>query len=127
MAKNHEFNNFTPRARQILLLANKEAERFNHDHIGSIHLLLGIIALGEGVAFDVLSGMGIKLNQLRMEVEKGFSPSGEVGTQGPRPLTTRLKKILLMAAKEAAAMKIRLGVNRRIFFSFSSSKSVGIT
>ena len=105
MAKeNQEFNNFTPRARQILLLANKEAERFNHDHIGSIHLLLGIIALGEGVAFDVLNSMGVKLNQLRMEVEKNFSPSGEVGTAGPRPLTARLKKILLMAAKEAAAM-----------------------
>ncbi len=101
---NHEFNNFTPRARQILLLANKEAERFNHDHIGSIHLLLGIIALGEGVAFDVLSSMGLKLNQLRIEVEKEFSPSGDVGTAGPRPLTVRLKKILLMAAKEAAAM-----------------------
>ena len=105
MAKeNQEFNNFTPRARQILLLANKEAERFNHDHIGSIHLLLGIIALGEGVACDVLTGMGVKLNQLRMEVEKNFAPSGEVGTAGPRPLTARLKKILLMAAKEAAAM-----------------------
>jgi len=105
MAKeSQEFNNFTPRARQILLLANKEAERFNHDHIGSIHLLLGIIALGEGVACDVLTGMGVKLNQLRMEVEKNFSPSGEVGTAGPRPLTARLKKILLMAAKEAAAM-----------------------
>ena len=101
---NQDFNNFTPRARQILLLANKEAERFNHDHIGSIHLLLGIIALGEGVAFDVLNGMGVKLNQLRMEVEKNFSPSGEVGTAGPRPLTARLKKILIMAAKEAAAM-----------------------
>ena len=84
MAKNNQdFNNFTPRARQILLLANKEAERFNHDHIGSIHLLLGIIALGEGVAFDVLNGMGVKLDKLRMEVEKNFSPSGEVGTAGP--------------------------------------------
>ena len=105
MAKNsNEFNNFTPRARQVLLLANKEAERFNHDHIGSIHLLLGIIALGEGVAFDVLSAMGIKLNQLRIEVEKDFSPSGDVGMAGPRPLTARLKKLLIMAAKEAAAM-----------------------
>ena len=106
MAKEqHEFNNFTPRARQILLLANKEAERFNHDHIGSIHLLLGIIALGEGVAFDVLSSMGIKLNQLRMEVEKDFAPSGALETAGVKPLTARLKKILLIQKKNLRILK----------------------
>ena len=77
MAKEqHEFNNFTPRARQILLLANKEAERFNHDHIGSIHLLLGIIALGEGVAFDVLSSMGITSFYGYRQEKKGKSCRG---------------------------------------------------
>ena len=102
--ENHDFNNFTPRARQILLLANREAERFNHDHIGTVHLLLGIIALGEGVACDVLASMGLKLNQLRLEVEKTFAPGGDTAMEGPRPLTARLKKILIMAVKEAAAM-----------------------
>ena len=58
MAKSEEnngFGNLTPRARQILLLARQEAERFNHDYIGTEHLLLGILALNEGVAVSVLT------------------------------------------------------------------------
>ena len=106
MAKSDDnvFGNLTPRGRQILLLANREAERLNHDHIGTEHLLLGILALNEGVAVEVLKSLGLNLQQLRMEVEKSFGVGGPTQIDGPRPLTTRLKKVLLMAAKEAQAM-----------------------
>ena len=62
--------NFTPRARQALLLAQREAERLNHDSLGTEHLLLGILALNDGVAVNVLQKNGINLEQLRYEVEK---------------------------------------------------------
>jgi len=63
-------NNFTPRAQQVLQLARREADRFNHGYIGTEHLLLGLIALGQGVAVTVLRRMGLDLETVRMEVEK---------------------------------------------------------
>src|SRR5439155_1084732 len=69
-------NNFTPRAQQVLALARKEADRFNHNFVGTEHLLLGLIKLGQGVAVNVLQKMGLDLETVRMEVEK------QVGT-GP--------------------------------------------
>ena len=54
-------NNFTPRAQQVLQLARKEADRFNHPYVGTEHLLLGLIALGQGVAVNVLQQMGVDL------------------------------------------------------------------
>ena len=103
MADN-SFEHLTPRARQIILLANKESERLNHDHIGTVHLLLGILALGEGVAVEVLKNVGVNLKQLRMEVEKSFSPSGSQAVAGVRPLTPRLRKVIELAAIEAKNM-----------------------
>ena len=67
-------SNFTPRAQQVLALARKEADRFNHNYIGTEHVLLGLIKLGQGVAVSVLQRMGLDLESVRMEVEK------EVGT-----------------------------------------------
>jgi ATP-dependent Clp protease ATP-binding subunit ClpC len=94
-------NNFTPRAQQVLALARKEADRFNHNYIGTEHVLLGLIKLGQGVAVSVLQRMGLDLESVRMEVEK------EVGT-GPNqksspniPYTPRVKKVLALANKEA--------------------------
>src|SRR5437879_9517151 len=69
-------NNFTPRAQQVLALARKEADRFNHNFVGTEHLLLGLIKLGQGVAVNVLQKLGLDLETVRMEVEK------QVGT-GP--------------------------------------------
>ena len=63
-------NDFTPRAQQVLALACKEAERFNHNYVGTEHLLLGLIKLGQGVAVTVLQKMGLDLKTVRMEVEK---------------------------------------------------------
>ena len=71
-------NNFTPRAQQVLALARKEADRFNHNFVGTEHLLLGLIKLGQGVAVNVLQKLGLDLETVRMEVEK------QVGT-GPGP------------------------------------------
>lgn len=82
MAKpeDNNFGNLTPRARQILLLAKQEAERFNHDHIGTEHLLLGILCLNEGVAVNVLKSLGLNLAQLRLEVEKSCGIGGATQT-----------------------------------------------
>ena len=60
-------NNFTPRAQQVLALARKEAERFNDNYVGTEHLLLGLIKLGQGVAVNVLQKMGLDLERVRME------------------------------------------------------------
>ena len=67
-------NDFTPRAQQVLALARKEAERFNHNYVGTEHLLLGLIKLGQGVAVNVLQRMGLDLERVRMEVEKHVGP-----------------------------------------------------
>src|SRR5215831_4317333 len=63
-------SNFTPRAQQVLALARKEADRLNHNFLGTEHLLLGLIKLGQGVAVNVLQKMGLDLETVRMEVEK---------------------------------------------------------
>jgi ATP-dependent Clp protease ATP-binding subunit ClpC len=63
-------NNFTPRAQQVLALARKEADRFNHNFVGTEHLLLGLIKLGQGVAVNVLQKLGLDLETVWMEVEK---------------------------------------------------------
>src|SRR6478736_3417541 len=63
-------NDFTPRAQQVLTLARKEAERFNHNYVGTEHLLLGLIKLGQGVAVNVLQKMGLDLQRVRWEVEE---------------------------------------------------------
>src|SRR5690242_6164427 len=61
--------NFTPRAQQALGLARKEADRFNHNFVGTEHLLLGLICLGQGTAFNVLGKMGLNLENVREEIE----------------------------------------------------------
>ena len=101
---NANMNNFTPRAKNVLVLAQKEAERFNHDYVGSEHLLLGLIALGEGVAVAVLRSMGLNLDKLRIEVEKQSGVGGPTKQEGLPPFTPRLKKIIILAATEAKAM-----------------------
>ena len=78
-------NNFTPRAQQVLALARKEADRFNHNYVGTEHLLLGLIKLGQGVAVNVLQKMGLDLETVRMEVEKqvGSGPGDQNGREHP--------------------------------------------
>src|SRR5947208_2536213 len=97
-------NNFTPRAQQVLALARKEADRFNHNYVGTEHLLLGLIKLGQGVAVNVLQKMGLDLETVRMEVEKQVGSGPETKLVGNVPYTPRVKKVLALAGKEAKAL-----------------------
>jgi ATP-dependent Clp protease ATP-binding subunit ClpC len=97
-------NNFTPRAQQVLALARKEADRFNHNFVGTEHLLLGLIKLGQGVAVNVLQKMGLDLDTVRQEVEKEVRGGNEQKVSGNIPYTPRVKKVLSLAAKEAKAL-----------------------
>src|SRR5881227_63868 len=78
-------SNFTPRAQQVLALARKEADRFNHNFLGTEHLLLGLIKLGQGVAVNVLQKMGLDLETVRMEVEKQVGSGPETKMVGNVP------------------------------------------
>ncbi|NCF90178.1 MAG: AAA domain-containing protein [Verrucomicrobiaceae bacterium] len=97
-------NNFTPRAQQVLALARKEADRFNHSYVGTEHILLGLIKLGQGVAVNVLQKMGLDLETVRMEVENQVGSGPETKMVGNIPYTPRVKKVLALAGKEAKVL-----------------------
>ncbi len=94
-------SNFTPRAQQVLALARKEADRFNHNFVGTEHLLLGLIKLGQGVAVNVLKNLGLDLETVRIEVEKQVGTGPDQKMIGNIPYTPRVKKVLSLASKEA--------------------------
>src|SRR6266480_863567 len=104
LTRHRTMNNFTPRAQQVLALARKEADRFNHNYVGTEHLLLGLIKLGQGVAVNVLQKMGLDLETVRMEVEKQVGSGPETKMVGNVPYTPRVKKVLALAGKEAKAL-----------------------
>ncbi|MGB0290688.1 MAG: Clp protease N-terminal domain-containing protein, partial [Opitutales bacterium] len=97
-------NNFTPRAQQVLALSRKEADRFHHNYIGTEHLLLGLINLGQGVAVNVLQKMGLDLQTVRSAVEKQVGTGPESKPSGNIPYTPRVKKVLALARKEAKGL-----------------------
>lgn len=97
-------NNFTPRAQQVLALARKEADRFHHNYVGTEHLLLGLINLGQGVAVNVLQKMGLDLETVRSAVEKQVGTGPETKPSGNIPYTPRVKKVLALAGKEAKTL-----------------------
>jgi len=97
-------SNFTPRAQQVLQLARKEADRFNHNVIGTEHLLLGLVKLGQGVAVNVLQKMGLDLETVRMEVEKQVGTGPDQKVIGNIPYTPRVKKVLDLARREAKSL-----------------------
>ncbi|HTB81577.1 MAG TPA: ATP-dependent Clp protease ATP-binding subunit [Opitutaceae bacterium] len=97
-------NNFTPRAQQVLALARKEADRFHHNYVGTEHILLGLIKLGQGVAVSVLQKMGLDLETVRAAVEKQVGTGQEAKAAGNIPYTPRVKKVLALAGKEAKAL-----------------------
>jgi predicted dehydrogenase len=98
------FRDFTPRAQQALALARMEADRFNHNFVGTEHLLLGLIKLDQGVAVNVLQRMGLDLEIVRREVEKQVGLGSDQKLLGKIPYTPRVKKVLTLAAKEAKAL-----------------------
>jgi len=99
------FGNFTVRAQRAIQLAAREADRFNHPYIGTEHLLLGLVALGEGVAVEVLEELGVALDDIRIAVERMVGFGGETKTKGELPYTPRTKKVLQLAVAEAHAMQ----------------------
>jgi len=98
------FNRFTERARKVLVLAKEEARRFNHDYIGTEHILLGLVREGEGVACAVLQNLGADLERLRLEIEKLITSGSVTSVVGDIPFTPRAKKALELAAEEARSL-----------------------
>ncbi len=98
------FNRFTERARKVIVYAKEEARRFNHDYIGTEHLLLGLVREGEGVAAAVLQKLGLDLESIRMEIEKLVQPGPQTQVIGDIPFTPRSKKALELSAEEARAL-----------------------
>jgi ATP-dependent Clp protease ATP-binding subunit ClpA len=95
------FDRFTDRARKVMALARKEAQRFNHDFIGTEHILLGLIGEGSGVAANVLKNLGVEINKIRSEIEKNVQPGPSAVTMGQLPFTPRAKKVLELTMEEA--------------------------
>lgn len=98
------FDKFTNRAKQVIKLAKKEAQRLNHNYLGTEHVLLGLLKLGQGVAVNVLRNLGIDFETVRAEVEKlvGYGP--EIQVYGDPALTGKVKKVFEYANEEAAAL-----------------------
>ena len=95
---------FTERAQRVILIAQEEAKRLNHDYVGTEHILLGLIALGEGVASQVLASLGIDLRKVRAEIEKIVGLGDNMMLLGEIPFTPRAKKVLEYAVEEAQHM-----------------------
>jgi len=98
------FNRFTERARKVIILAKEEAKRFNHDYIGTEHILLGLIREGEGVAAVVLQKLGVNLQQIRMEIEKIVKPGPPTVVSGDIPFTPTAKKVIELSSEEARSL-----------------------
>ena len=98
------FDRFTDRAKKVMNLARQEAQRFNHEYLGTEHILLGLVQEGSGVAANVLKNMGIDLNKIRMEVEKIVKSGQSMVTMGQLPFTPRAKKVLELSMEEASAL-----------------------
>src|SRR4051794_6939400 len=96
------YERFTDRARKVMQLANQEAQRFNHEYIGTEHILLGLVKEGSGVAANVLKNLDIDLRKIRLEVEKIVQTgSGEMVSMGKLPHTPRAKKVIEYSIEEA--------------------------
>ncbi len=98
------FDKFTNRAKQVIKLAKKEAQRLNHNYLGTEHVLLGLLKLGQGIAVNVLRNLNLDYETVRAEVERlvGFGP--EIQVYGDPALTGKVKKVYEFANEEAAAL-----------------------
>lgn len=101
---NEPLKHLTPRAQQVLALSRLEADRFNHNFVGTEHLLLGLIRLGQGTAVNVLTRMGLDLEAVRTQVEGQVGTGPDQKAAGNIPYTPRVRKVLDLAATEAKAL-----------------------
>ena len=95
------FDRFTERVRKVIQLAREEAMRFNHDYIGTEHLLLGLVKEGEGIAAAALANLGVDLKTLRLEVEKLVEQGPATMSVGEIPFNPQAKKVLELSVEEA--------------------------
>ncbi len=95
------YERFTDRSRKVMRLANQEAQRCNHEYIGTEHILLGLVKEGAGVAAHVLRNLGIDLRKIRLEVEKIVQSGPDMVTMGKLPQTPRAKKVIEYSIEEA--------------------------
>src|SRR4051795_2722425 len=95
------YERFTDRARKVMQLANQEAQRFNHEYVGTEHVLLGLVKEGSGVAANVLKNLDIDLRKIRVEVEKIVQAGPDMVTMGKLPQTPRAKKVIEYSIEEA--------------------------
>jgi ATP-dependent Clp protease ATP-binding subunit ClpC len=98
------FERFTDRARKVMALANQEAQRFNHEYIGTEHILLGLVKEGSGVGANVLKNLEVDLRKVRLEVEKLVKSGPDMVTMGKLPQTPRAKKVIEYAIEEARSL-----------------------
>lgn len=98
------FERFTDRARKVMALANQEAQRFNHDVIGTEHILLGLVKEGSGVGATVLKNLDVDIKKLRLEIEKHVKSGPDMVTMGKLPQSPRAKKVIEYAIEEARAL-----------------------
>ncbi|MCX7956301.1 MAG: ATP-dependent Clp protease ATP-binding subunit [Endomicrobia bacterium] len=97
-------NKFSDRAQKVILIAQEEAKRLNHDYVGTEHLLLGLVSVGEGLAIQILINLGIDLRKIKSEVEKLVQSDDNIMVLGEIPFSPRAKKVLEYAVEEANAM-----------------------
>src|SRR5881628_1618074 len=95
------YERFTDRARKVMQLANQEAQRLNHEYIGTEHILLGLVKEGSGVAANVLKNLDIDLRKIRLEIEKIVQSGPDMVTMGKLPQTPRAKKVIEYSIEEA--------------------------
>src|SRR5438128_2048606 len=99
------YERFTDRARKVMQLANQKAQRFNHEYIGTEHILLGVVKDGSGVAAHILKNLDIDLRKVRLEVEKIVQAGPDTVTMGTLSQTPRAKKVIEYAIAEARSLK----------------------
>lgn len=98
------YERFTDRARKVMQFANQEAQRFNHEYIGTEHILLGLVKEGSGVAANVLKNMDVDLRKVRLEIEKLVQSGPDMVIMGKLPMTPRAKKVIEFSMNEARAL-----------------------
>ena len=98
------YERFTDRSRKVMQLASQEAQKLNHEYVGTEHILLGLVAEGSGVAANVIKNMDVDLRKIRLEVERCVQAGPDVVTMGKLPQTPRAKKVIEYAIEEARTL-----------------------
>lgn len=104
MSTTLNYSSFTDRSRKVMQLANQEAQRLNHEYIGTEHVLVGMIKEGSGVAANAMKNLGLSLESIRAELDKVIKPGPEMITMGKMPQTPRVRSGIERAMQEAARL-----------------------